>query len=78
LCRSAPITVVLPAYRWASDFQLAIQVLSGTAAVYQSAVCPAAVGRCRSRMTRMPLPPAYPMTSSRISSGESPTRSGFT
>ena len=58
LCRSAPITVVLPAYRWASIFQSAIQVASETVGVYQSGDCPAAVGRCRSRMIRMPLLPA--------------------
>ncbi len=58
LCRSAPITVVLPAYRWASIFQSLIQVLSGTLEVYHSGDWPAAVGRCRSRMIRIPLLPA--------------------
>ncbi len=51
------MTVVLPAYRWASAFQSLIQVVSGTPAVYQSAVWPALVGRCRSRMTRIPFCP---------------------
>src|SRR3954467_13739580 len=62
LCRSAPITVVFPAYRRASDCQSAIHVLSGTAGVYHSAVWPAVVGRWRSRITRMPLEPAYAIT----------------
>ncbi|PSL57749.1 hypothetical protein B0I31_102728 [Saccharothrix carnea] len=77
LCRSAPITVVLPAYRWASIFQSLIQVDSGTAAVYQRADWPAPVGRCRSRMMRIPFWPAYSMTLSRICNGDSPTRSGL-
>src|SRR3954469_24032596 len=38
LCRSAPITVVLPAYRRASICQSLIQVDSGTPEVYQSGV----------------------------------------
>ena len=58
LCRSAPITVVLPAYRRASICQSLMVWASETEAVYHSADWPAAVGRCRSRMTRIPLEPA--------------------
>src|SRR5690349_4354579 len=77
LCRSMPTTVGLPLYRLASICMSAIHVLSGTASVYQSAVCPALVGRCRSRKMRMPLLPAYATTLSRICSGDRPTRSGL-
>src|SRR4051794_30818071 len=44
LCRSAPITVVLPAYRCARAFQSLIHVASETVDVYQRAVCCALVG----------------------------------